>query len=418
MRFFFLLSLSLITLNISFAGDRKSKQPLDTGQLYSQRIESLNSTIPLSYNEQVRFYIEDYLKDSAGKTGILLGKSLFYFPLIEEKLRDKKLPPEFKFLAAAESGLDNSLVSSRGGTGIWQMPYNIAKMYNLKINSYVDERKDPAKESMAVGAYLEELKVIYNDWLFVLAAFNATPLNINKAIRLAGESLDYWKVHPYLPAESQEIVNKFIATFYIFNFHKDHKINVIPYRNIDFDTVRVTQNLAFDKVSSVLNISMEDLRLLNPVYRRDLIPFSSENYLLKLPKEKIQGFEILKDSLYQLSSNQVISAVVEESNPDSAGTTREEIRPVKPKPEETPVKSIAPKMVKVTYTVKSGDVLGKIADWYDVLVSDVKKWNNLRNDHLSIGQKLTIMVPSEKQAYYLKINTMSPAEKQKLADKD
>ncbi|MBX7204740.1 MAG: LysM peptidoglycan-binding domain-containing protein [Bacteroidia bacterium] len=406
--------------------------PDQNDQLYEQRLASLKSPIELSYNEAVRKQIDLYLADPE-KTGEILGRSLEHFQTIEKLLREKQLPVELKYLVVAATGVDNALISPAGATGYWRMMYNVARTYGLKINSFVDERKDLTKSTIAAASYLRDLNNIYNNWLLSLAAYANTPAILNKAIRQSGYKMNFWDVYALLPAENKEMIPQFIASAYIFNFYKEHNIAIgKSAQPVINDTVTVNKWLSFQQISSTLDIEMEELRGLNPIFKKDIIPLGTPNYIINLPKGKAKHWNKLRDSVYiyvpKPSDMSPVTIQKTEPKPEETppATTEQQGETTPKKEVETAEPAKAPKeeparvfdKKRVMYTVKSGDVLGNIADWFDVTPQQIKSWNKLKSNNVRIGQKLIIWVPGKKFAQYNKINGMTKAQKNALRKKD
>lgn len=398
-------------------------------QLYAQRLSSLKSPIELTYNDAVRKHIDHYLSDPQ-KTADLLGKCQVIFPSMEKILRDNKLPIELKYLVVAASGANNELVAPTGATGYWRMMYNVARTYGLKINSFLDERKDPVRSTQAAASYLKDLNGIYNNWQLSLAAYANTPAILNKSIRQSGYKMNYWDVYPTLPAETKEFIPEFIASAYIFNFFREHGIT--PHKHdllMAFDTVSVNKWISFEQISSTLSIPVSDLRELNPIFKKDVVPLGVPPYVIKLPKGKVKNWGRLKDSTYNYVPRPVDMAprIVQKEEPKpevkpeetTQKNTENTAEPEKEEEKKTDKKETpAFNKKRINYAVKSGDVLGDIADWYDVTPAQIKSWNKLRSTKIRSGQKLIVWVPTPKFAYYSRINKMSRAQKKSLKKKD
>ncbi|HOY38778.1 MAG TPA: LysM peptidoglycan-binding domain-containing protein [Bacteroidales bacterium] len=373
--------------------------------VYRERLSTLVSPIPLDYNSLVQSYITKYI--SKGKWFIpdLLGKSKYYFPMFEEVLDAYQLPLELKYLTIVESALNPNAVSRAGATGIWQFMLQTARQYGLDVTSYIDERRDPYLESVAAAQYLKDLYDIYGDWHLAIASYNCGPGTINNAIRRSGGKTNYWEISKYLPYETRNYVPAFIAMNYIFSFYEEHKFFPCPSNiPVRVDTVMVSQELSFGKISQILGIDIEELRLLNPQYRKDYIPARNKNYPLRLRTEKISSFIALEDSLYK--KDDTVLYVAEPIQLTDNEMIADNYTPT-PQPLNTE---------KLVYTVKSGDILGYIATWYDVNVSDIKSWNGLRSNYLKIGQKIIVYKPVGVAVRYRNIDTMSFVDKQKMSN--
>ena len=388
-------------------------------QVYIQRLATLKSQVDMTYSAEVKKHIDAYLANPE-RTRELIGLSKVYFPMIERALKAKNVPIDMKYLAVALSELDPQLQIPSGASGMWMMAYNISKMYKLKVNSYVDERKDPNKSSVIAATHFKDLFSIYRQWPLVIAAYTSSPVMLNKSIRMAGNSMHFWDIYKYIPEGTREAYPKFIAAAYICNFYKEHGIKPVqPTLFIESDSVLVNKWLSFQQISNTLDIQVEQLRKLNPVFKKDVIPYNLEGYYIKLPKSKSKNFNLLKDSVYKPLPNPgdfvpVAIAKIPGDTPGASATVN--------KPDHT---NVTPKEIKpvfdkkrVYYTVKKGEILADIADWFDVTPSEIKSWNKLRSDKLRNGQKLTIWVKQSKTGYYKRINGMSTSQKKKLKRKD
>lgn len=390
-------------------------------QLYIQRLASLKSPVDLTYHPEVKKYIDAYLENPE-KTREIIGLSKIYFPMIEKQLRAKNIPIDIKYLAVALSELDPSVQNASGASGIWMMAYNVSKMYKLKVNSFVDERRDPGGSSAVAAAHFKDLYSIYRQWPLVIASYACSPVMLNKCIRMASNSMYFWDLYPYIPEATRDVYPRFVAAAYILNFYREHNINpVYPNLYAETDSALVNKWLSFQQISSTLDIPVEQLRKLNPVFKKDVIPYNLKGYLIRLPKTKGKMFELLKDSVYKpLQSPAEFSPVaiqktpVDTSSAKTSGPTSAS-KATKPEPQENAEKKFDKK--RVYYTVKKGDVLGNIADWFDVTPAEIRSWNKLKSDKLLSGKKLEIWVKSSKTGYYKRINTMTPAQKKKLKHK-
>ena len=366
---------------------------------YVQRLQSLQSAVGMSFNNTVKGFITMYTVRKPKLVAIMLGLANYYFPLFEESLAKYGLPMELKYLPIIESALNPAANSSASAVGLWQFMYSTGKMYKLEISTFVDERRDPIKATDAAVRYLRDLYNIYKDWHLVIAAYNCGPGNVNKAIKRCGNAKDYWKIYYRLPKETRGYVPAFIAANYVMNFYQSH--NILP-KSPDFpiitDTLMVNDYLHFNQVSEVLGIPVEQIRSLNPQYRRDIIPASKERpYSLVIPQDEISAYLENESTIHDhrreefFPNNQIVNPQdnFARHSPDVKG--RE----------------------KIYYTVKKGDNLGLIASWFRVRSSDLKYWNDIRKNFVKAGQKLAIYVPEGQGEHYEKFNKKSFAEKQK-----
>lgn len=338
--------------------------------IYISRLYSLPTEMELVYNPVVRSYIDLYTGRRKSGVEIFLGKSNYYFPIFEKELDKHGLPLELKYLPVIESALNPTIVSRAGATGLWQFMLGTGKMYDLEINSLVDERRDPLKSTEAAVRYLKDLYDIYGDWTLVIAAYNCGPGNVNKAIKRSGGARDYWEIYNYLPKETRGYVPAFIATAYIMNYYKDHNICAYEYKyTVSTDTIHVDKQLHLQQVADVLNVSIDQLRDLNPQYKKDIVPGEFKAYVLKLPSMKASDFVVYEDSVYSYKIDQFLAhrKVVE--------------------PKGT---SYASNNTRTYYKVRRGDNLGSIAKRHRISVTQLRKWNNLKSNSIRAGQLLAV----------------------------
>lgn len=372
--------------------------------VYIQRLQSMQSAVSLSYNHTVRNFITMYTARKPKQVAVMLGLANYYFPIFEEALAKYGLPMELKYLPIIESALNPGANSVASAVGLWQFMYPTGKMYKLEISTFVDERRDPIKATDAAVRYLRDLYNMYKDWHLVIAAYNCGPGNVNKAIKRSGDARDYWKIYYRLPKETRGYVPAFIAANYVMNFYQSH--NILP-KTPDFpiitDTIMVNDYLHFNQVSEIIGIPVEQIRSLNPQYRRDIIPASKiKSYSLVLPQDQISAYlenesEIHKHRRTEFFPNNEIV------NPQNNYATHS--------PSDIKGRD------KVIYTVKSGDNLGVISAWFRVRTSDLKYWNSIKKSFIKAGQKLTVYVPEGQGEYYSKIASLSYSEKQKSLNK-
>lgn len=395
--------------SVNVYGFKPDEIPDYADSIYVSRLAKLESPLPYTYNDKVKAFINLYAMRKRDLVEKMLGLSEYYFPIFEESLDKHNMPLEIKYLAVVESALNPRAVSRVGATGLWQFMYPTGKMYRLDVSSYVDDRKDPHRSTDAAAQYLKDLHNTFGDWFLAIAAYNCGPGNINKAIRRSGGKRTFWEIYNYLPQETRGYVPAFIAATYVFTYHKEH--NLFPQTSslpMYVDTVYVEKDLDFKAVAQVLQVPEEIMRDLNPQYKLDKIPARSKPYQLRLPSTKAYAFCQFKDSIYVCQERlnpgvkeetEIAGRYIDNSNNNNSTADNS---------------SSGPKR-KVYYTVKSRDNISYLADWFDVSISDIKRWNRLRSNTLALGRKLVLYVPAENYAYYKKINTMTVAQKRKLA---
>lgn len=388
-------------------------------ELYQTRLAALKTSIEVNYHPAVRTYIEQYLANPE-LIKSLIGRSKYYFPPIEKSLKLKNLPTDLKYIAAAASGLDPIALNPSGNSGVWMMSYAVAKMYKLKQNTYIDERRDPVKSSLAAAQHLKDLFAIYKSWPLAIAAYGCSPVQLNKGIHAAGNSFYFWDIYKVMPSSCRDLYPKVIATVYILNYYKEHGIRFVePIQLPVSDTVWVSKWLSFQQISTATAVPVEVLRDLNPIFKKDIVPFSQDPYFLRIPSDKIARFSTLRDTVYRQFHHAEIQPIAIEKD-----TT--EIIKEKPEEEASPSENKATKnnykrgLKPIKYTIKKGDVLTDIADWFDVSVDDIKSWNKKQTTKGKVkrGMALKIYVQSNKTGYYRRINSMNAHQKKKLKKRD
>lgn len=361
----------------TLAADSLQKDLPDS--VYISRLQSLDSYIPLPYNESVKKLINFYFNRRRGQVAIMMGLTNYYFPLFEEALARYDLPAELKYLPIIESALNPKIVSRAGASGLWQFMHGTGKMYGLEINSYIDERNDPIKATDAAARYLRDLYAIYGDWHIVIAAYNCGPGNINKAVRRSGGKQSYWEIYSKLPKETRGYIPIFIAANYVMNYAQEHNVfPVKPTFKLTTDTIVVSSYLNFEQIAAILNMPVPEIRQLNPQYKRDIIPAKSDKpFVLKLPLDKISPFIDSQTRIFAYNrdkyfpNNQIVLIK------DDRGSSRHF--------------NIEGKK-KIYYTVVQGDNPGAIAGRYKVSLNNLVDWNNIRHNKIKIGQQLAIYV--------------------------
>jgi membrane-bound lytic murein transglycosylase D len=338
--------------------------------LLKERLAKINETTPfhLAYNPALEKIIKSYLKNRRKYYPNFMARAAYYFPMIEKYLDQYDIPLEMKYLALVESALKPKAKSRVGATGLWQFMYPTGKQYKLKVSSYVDERQDPLKATIAACNYLNDLYKIFGDWDLALAAYNSGPGNVSKAIRRSGGYKNYWNIRPYLPRETAGYVPAFYATMYLFTYAQDHQLtgSAPSIHFFETDTIHIKKTVSFDQITEQTGIETAMLQFLNPEYKLDIIPFiKGKEYTLRIPKKQADIFLKNEIELYALV--------------DADAAKRE-----KPLPQYFEMDK------RIRYRVKNGDYLGKIAYKYGVRVSDIKRWNGLKNTNLKIGQRLSI----------------------------
>ncbi|MCI7357600.1 MAG: LysM peptidoglycan-binding domain-containing protein [Parabacteroides sp.] len=371
--------------------------------VYASRLASLPRIIPMPYNNVVRDCIDLYTERRRNLVRYMLGMADYYFPIIEEVLDKHGLPIELKYLAVVESALNPVALSRVGACGLWQFMLPTGKQYGLTINSLVDDRRDPVKATEAACAYFKDMYAIYKDWSLVMASYNCGPGNVNKAIKRSGGKTNFWDIFPYLPKETRSYVPLFIAANYVMNYYCDH--NLCPLETnlpLATDTIHVNKMLHLQQVSEVLQVDLEQLRALNPQYKRDIVPGNTGDAVLKLPASDTYAFVDKEDSIYQYRVEEFLpSYLVTISGGSTSGVATRE---------------------QVTHIVLKNENIYTIANRYGVTPQEIKKWNRLSSNRLARGKRLKLYVDnggvylSAKNAQKEKAASASPAQKAEKKD--
>jgi len=333
-------------------------------EIIYKRMKLLDESSPIdfSYNKSTLYYINRYLEKDVKLISRMLGISTYYFPMMEQQLDRFQIPLELKYLSIVESALNPKARSRSGATGLWQFMYPTGKEYGLKVTSYIDERQDPLKSTIAACTYFEKLYNMFGEWDLVLAAYNGGPGTLKRAIAKT-EFASYWDLRPYLPKETQEYVPKFIAISYAMTFYKEHEIEII-HSEMDItesDTISFKKQVPYNLISDMFCVTKATLNYLNPAYKKDIIPLGDN---ICLPKDVIMDVVRNEDFFYEYL-------------------------------EKVENKEILVNESRLIYIVEKGDYLGKIAKQYNLSILDIKQWNNLHSDNLSIGDKLILFIPDE-----------------------
>ena len=407
-------------------------------EVYIERLKKMNSFIQIPYNEIVRKYIIMYSEKMPRSMPHILGLCNYYMPIFEEIFDSYGLPVELTAMTIIESHMNPRAESRVGAKGMWQFMYKTAKGYGLHIDSFVDERMDPVKSCNAAARYLRDVYKIFGDWNLAIASYNCGAGNVLKAIKRAGGSRQFWDIWPYLPAETRNYTPAFVGALYTLEYYKEHGLKpesmVMP---TGVDTLEIKKQLHLKQVSEITGAPHEELKNLNPQYKHEIIPGHERTYILRIPHQYTMDFIEREDTIYKHKSNVFFdSATIKQiqaagdgvkivytvKSGDSLGAIAKKHNVTVAKIKEwnklksdsikigqkliiyrggkapatsssskpSTSSSSTSKQTKITYTVKSGDALGKIAATHGVSVAKLKEWNNLKSDNIIVGQKLTI----------------------------
>lgn len=391
--------------------------------LLKARLKEMDAKSPfnIEYNEGLENIIKSYLKNRKRSYERLMAISEYYFPMFEAALAKYDVPLEIKYLAVVESALNPHAKSRVGATGLWQFMFATGKQYKLDVSSYIDERSDPLKATEAACQYLSNMYKIFGDWDLVLASYNSGPGNVSKAIRRSGGQQNYWNIRKFLPKETAGYVPAFLATMYIYEYHKEHGIEpkraAISY--VATDTVMVKREMSFKQISDLLDIPESQIKLLNPGYKLDVVPnIKGENHYLRLPMNKVAVYTSNEDKIYayaQIEADKRERPFFSRKSNPVAAPVETVVASSDRKPyidySEEPQIIKGTKMVSKTkfHTVKRGDNIGEISQKYGVSVAEIKKWNRLKGNNVMLGSKLKI-VSMEKVSTTIVRKTPKPSK--------
>ena len=361
--------------------------------VYLKRIAQMNSFITLPYNDIVKNYIIRYSEKMPTAMGRIIGLCEYYMPIFQEILNKYDMPEELKAMAVIESAMNPLAVSRAGAKGMWQFMYQTAKIYGLHIDSFVDERLDPVKSADAAARYLRDAYNIFGDWNLAIASYNCGAGNVNKAIRRSG-SRAFWDIWPFLPRETRGYVPAFVGALYAMNFHKEHGIKPEGVQMpAHVDTFKITKMLHLKQVSELTGAPLEDLKNLNPQYRHEIIPGNEREYILRIPYNYTNAFIDCEDSLYRHKADVYFNPTTLKKLKDGGDGER------------------------IVYRVQNGDYLGRIATKYRVSVSQIKRWNGLKDNNIRVGQRLIIYRGGKAPASTSSSNAAKSASTQTTASK-
>ena len=365
-------------------------------EVYIDRLKRLPNIMEMPYNEIVQKFIDRYTGRLRRSVSYMLGASNFYMPIFEDALMAYDVPLELKYLPVIESALNPKATSRVGAAGLWQFMPSTGKQYGLEINSLVDERRDPVKSSYAAARFLRDLYKIYGDWSLVIAAYNCGPENVRKAIQRSNGKADYWSIYPYLPRETKGYVPAFIAANYVMTYYCDHNScpmsTTLPAKT---DTVTVTRDVHLKQIADVCGVSLDELRALNPQYRRDIVNGNSKPSAIRLPISVVNSFISNEDSIYNYQADQLFtrrslvevdesvqprSSYSRKSYSSSSSTGRSK------KGKRNRKKSTRSKSV----TIKNGDTLSEIAARHHTTVKKLRKLNGISGSNIRAGKKIKV----------------------------
>ena len=361
------------TQSISSLSDN-GEIPEDADSLIALRLSRLETVIPITLNQQTKNFIELYVYKRARSASYILASAQYYFPRMQQIFDKYNVPEELIYLTIIESALNPTAVSRAGATGIWQFMYNTGKMYGLEVNTFIDDRRDPIKATEAAALHLQDLYQMFGDWTMAIAAYNCGAGNVRKAISRSGNQTGFWNIYPYLPAETRGYFPAYCGAFFMMKYYESYGITpaalTLP---LDVDTVMVDKELHFEQLAEVLEINLQEIKSLNPQYKRDVIPAYINSYPLTLRSQDIIRYLDLKDSIHAYNYEQYFTPLVVYEKllkgSDFSSDTN---------------------YTKKYHTVKRGETLSKIAVKYGLSIKELQKMNLMTTNYIDVGKRLVV----------------------------
>lgn len=357
--------------------------------IYIMRLKALPTIIDMPFNQPVKTCLDLYVHRRRKAVERMVGIGYnHYFPIFEDALQRYKLPSELKYLACIESSLHQNAYSRAHAAGLWQFIPSSGQLQGLEVNSYIDERYDLYKSTDAACRFLLQLYNKFQDWHLAIAAYNCGPGNVDKAIARSGGRRTFWEIYNYLPAETRSYVPLFIAATYIMTYHCEHNlcamVSEVPPQ---CDTLMVGQMVHFDQIAHFLNIPKEEIESLNPQYVYDIVPGSPEKQKsIMLPANKTPLFIEYQDSILSYKADSLLPHNGDITSIPTKGARNSYVRGGG----NASAGRGGAAGSGTTHTVRKGETLSTIARKYHTNAAAIKRLNGLRNDRISIGQRLRV----------------------------
>ncbi|MFO8087700.1 MAG: LysM peptidoglycan-binding domain-containing protein [Bacteroidales bacterium] len=379
--------------------------PYDTIDIKNILTE-IEQVLPLDYSPLIPDFLQLYAAQHHQQTERLLGLAEAYLPVMDSILQKHHIPAEFKFLPLVMSAMNPHFRSEKGAYGPWLLTYSTGRLYELEIDSYIDERRDLLLSTEAAANMLSDLYKIYQDWRLVFTAYTCGPSNVNRAIKRAGTHKNLDAVFRHLPKPERYFYAAFEAFLIMYHNQQAYQLSPVNIQwPVKTDTVHIKQKMHLGQVAEVLDLDQSFVRDLNPIYRRSIIPASYQTFTLRLPHNVKDTFLALQDSIVHYRDTFYFDIKPEPNI--SSGKKYANRKPRSPSGNHT----------AIYYTIKSGDNLGYISEWFDVSIRDIQYWNNIHSHTIRAGQRLLIYVPKDKADYYREYDNLSFAAKEKREGK-
>jgi membrane-bound lytic murein transglycosylase D len=419
--------------------------------------------VPLIINQQVNNHIQYLTQRRPEIMQRWLERSKHYFPMMRRIFKEEGVPEELIHLSMIESGLVPTARSHARAVGLWQFIHATGSAYGLEVNWWIDERRDPEKSTRAAARHLRDLNDRWNDWHMSLANYNVSTRGMRRAINNSNGSNDYWVIYPHLPRETRGYVPGYIAaTLVALNPGEFGFYDIPDSEPYSYEVVEIQGSVDLRVLAEFSGITPDELRAYNPELLRWATPPGARPYPLKIPvgrrSEFLAAYRDMPESARQTlvvhtvsggetlgriasrysttvqalyAANERLSTTIHPGQEiiipvpggsnvailaDSPSRARQArtITASAGSSSQPSASTPAPaNSVRLSYTVKRGDTIGHIAEWYDTQAWQLRSWNNISN-LIRAGQNLTIYVPAASQAEYAAIDNMNTAEKRNL----
>ncbi len=426
-----------------------------------ENLDVKKTEVPLILNKQVQNQIAYLAYRRPEIMTRWLERSAVYFPMMREIFEDEGVPLELIHLSMVESGLVPVAASRARAVGLWQFIQSTGAMYGLEVNWWIYERRDPVKSTRAAARHLRDLYEYWNDWHLALANYNVSTRRMRQSIQLAGGQRDYWAIFPYLPRETRGYVPIYIAATLIAtnpeDFGFEPKYDAAPFR---YEVVEIEGSVDLNLLAEAAGLTTQELKSMNPELLRWATPPGTKPYPLKIPIGTKESFttnyekipasarkELLVHKVSRgesvgliaskysvtvrdiFSSNEGLTTTIHPGQeiiipvPQGSNIAISANNPSRARTASTGRSSTSsgtssnvvapPNSARMTYTVKKGDTIGHIAEWFETDAFRIRGWNNTTNN-IRVGQRLTVFVPASRQSDFEQVNSLSFDQKQAL----
>jgi membrane-bound lytic murein transglycosylase D len=362
-------SLALALPTIGSAADRVDALDIET------KLKQMPCLVPIKKDEAVLSRIRTMLKGKRD-TEKMIGRSASFFPIFDQYLKEYDLPADLKYVACLETELRNSVISTSGATGIWQLMPDVKEEFNLRLDGTVDERLEIGRATEAALKDMKRLYKAYKDWELVLAAYNCGAGRLAVAMKHA-KSKDFARVKAFLPQQTQDYIGKFVAFTYIMKHYRAHGLNAaLPSLDAQcLSSIKVFNYTSLSTVAQITGLTTETVRELNKQFGESYVPETTQGLSVILPTRVANA---LRDYI---------------ASPDVAQSMNLNFSPIVVD-ENLPKLDQDPDYFKTTYTVCEGETLEILAELFNVGAYNIALWNQIsEGEALKKGQELTLYLP-------------------------